>query len=101
MALPLGLLPLAAVASCLLAQRSLYEHVANVARALDISIEEGRAAVGQIVGRDVSRLDEAGVARAAIEILAENFSYGLSRPRLWLAVFGLPGGLGLQGRQLR
>ena len=72
-ALPFGLLPLAAVASSLLAQRSLYEHVEAVARALERSLEEGRATVGMIVGRDVAGLDEAGVARAAIEVSGGEF----------------------------
>jgi adenosylcobinamide-phosphate synthase len=93
LALPLGLVPLALVASSLLAQRSLYEHVADVARALERSLGEGRAAVAKIVGRDVSGLDEAGVARAAIESLAENFSDGIVAPALWMAVGGLPGAL--------
>ncbi len=36
-------------------------------------------------------LDEAGVARAAIESLAENFSDGVVAPVFWLAIAGLPG----------
>ncbi len=91
--LPFGELIAALLASTLLAQRSLYTHVADVARALNVSLVEGRAAVAKIVGRDVSSLDEAGVARAAIESLAENFSDGVVAPALWLAVFGLPGAL--------
>jgi len=86
-------IPLAFVASTLLAQRSLHEHVAKVAQALDNSLEQGRAAVAKIVGRDVTKLDESGVARAAIESLAENFSDGIVAPALWMAVFGLPGAL--------
>ena len=49
-------------------------------------------AVAEIVGRDPSALDEAGVARAAIESLAENFSDGVVAPAFYLALFGLPGG---------
>lgn len=93
LALPFGWIALAAVSSALLAQRSLHAHVAAVAEGLTISLEDGRAAVAKIVGRDVSALDEAGVARAAIESLAENFSDGVVAPALWLAVFGLPGAL--------
>jgi adenosylcobinamide-phosphate synthase len=48
--------------------------------------------VAHIVGRDPQALDEAGVARAAIESLAENFSDGIVAPALWLAVGGLGGG---------
>jgi adenosylcobinamide-phosphate synthase len=93
LALPLGWIALAVVASSLLAQRSLHAHVAEVAEALATSVEDGRIAVAKIVGRDVSALDESGVARAAIESLAENFSDGVVAPALWLAVFGLPGAL--------
>jgi adenosylcobinamide-phosphate synthase len=88
-----GFVALAALSSSLLAQRSLYEHVAAVADALDHSLEDGRKAVANIVGRDTSALDEAGVSRAAIESLAENFSDGVVAPVLWLALFGLPGAL--------
>src|SRR4051794_13317733 len=91
--LPYGLLVGALVASTLLAQRSLHSHVAEVATALEKQgLEGGRRAVAKIVGRDVAALDEAGVARAAIESLAENFSDGVVAPALWLAVGGLAGG---------
>ncbi len=93
LALPLGLLPLALLSSSLLAQRSLHAHVADVAQGLNVSLEDGREAVARIVGRDVSRLDEAGVARAAIESLAENFSDGVVAPALWMVLLGLPGAL--------
>lgn len=89
-ALP-GLLLLALVASTLLAQRSLYAHVHNVAEALDRSLDDGRAAVALIVGRNVEDLDEAGVSRAAVESLAENFSDGVVAPTFWMALAGLPG----------
>src|SRR5215472_10264766 len=90
--LPFGLLLIAVLASTLLAQRSLHRHVADVADALDKDgIDGGRCAVARIVGRDTATLDEAGVARAAIESLAENFSDGVVAPVLWLAIAGLPG----------
>ena len=80
------------LAAILLAHKSLLDHVSAVARALDHqSIEEGRAAVAQIVGRDVSGLDEAGTSRAAIESAAENFSDGVVAPVFWFALLGLPG----------
>lgn len=86
-------LPLVAVlASTLLAQRSLHRHVADVASALDNEgVVGGRRAVARIVGRDTAALDEAGVARAAIESLAENFSDGVVAPVFWLVIAGLPG----------
>lgn len=81
------------LAATLPAQRSLYEHVAAVAEALETKgLEAGRQAVGLIVGRRTEMLDEAGVARAAIESLAENFSDGIVAPAFWLSVGGLPGG---------
>ena len=57
-----------------------------------MSLDEGRRAVAQIVGRNPNALDEAGVARAAIESLAENFSDGVVAPILWTALGGLAGG---------
>ena len=90
--LPFGLIAVAIVASTLLAQRSLFMHVANVADALDEGgVDAGRMAVAQIVGRDTAKLDEAGVARAAIESLAENFSDGVVAPAFWMVIAGLPG----------
>jgi adenosylcobinamide-phosphate synthase len=80
-----------ALAAVLLAQRSLVEHVRAVAVALRRSLPEGRRAVSMIVGRDPEALDEAGVARAAIESSAENFSDGVVAPAFWFAVAGLPG----------
>jgi adenosylcobinamide-phosphate synthase len=44
-----------------------------------------------IVGRNPKSLDEAGVSRAAIESLAENFSDGIVAPAFWLGLGGLPG----------
>ncbi|TCR64123.1 adenosylcobinamide-phosphate synthase CbiB [Bosea sp. BK604] len=89
---PFGLLPLALIASSLLAQRSLHQHVARVAEGLEIGgLAEGRKAVSMIVGRNPESLDEAGVARAAIESLAENFSDGITAPAFWLGIGGLPG----------
>ncbi len=44
-----------------------------------------------IVGRDTGALDEAGVARAAIESLAESFCDGVAAPLFWLLLLGLPG----------
>lgn len=82
----------ALLASTLLAGRSLDEHVTEVAVALESGgLVAGRKAVAQIVGRDPETLDEAGVSRAAIESLAENFSDGVVAPLFWLVVGGLPG----------
>ncbi|MGH7034045.1 MAG: adenosylcobinamide-phosphate synthase CbiB [Stellaceae bacterium] len=82
----------ALLVAVLLAQRSLFEHVAAVARGLQSGgLEDGRRAVAKIVGRDPESLDEHGVARAAIESLFENFSDGVVAPALWYLLLGLPG----------
>ena len=74
------------------AQRSLYDHVRPVAEALERhDLAAAREAVGMIVGRDTAGLDDAGVARAAIESLAESFCDGIVAPLFWLLVLGLPG----------
>jgi adenosylcobinamide-phosphate synthase len=91
-ALPFGWLVEAVLAASLLAQRSLFAHVAAVAVALEAGgLAPARRAVAAIVGRNPDSLDAAGVARAAIESLAENFSDGVVAPALWLAAAGLPG----------
>jgi adenosylcobinamide-phosphate synthase len=90
--LPLGFFLAAIAASTMLSQRGLYEHVAEVADALEErGLEAGREAVKKIVGRDTAALDEAGVARAAIESLAENFSDGVVAPSFFMMLLGLPG----------
>ncbi len=80
------------LAATLLAQRSLFEHVHDVAVAMKTNgLEAGRYAVSRIVGRDPQALDTHGVARAAIESLAENFADGVVAPVFWYAMLGLPG----------
>jgi adenosylcobinamide-phosphate synthase len=75
-----------------LAQRSLFDHVRPVARALEAGdLPAARQAVSMIVGRDTATLDESGVARAAIESLAESFCDGVAAPLFWLLLLGLPG----------
>ena len=79
----------------LVALRSLHDHVAAVATPLTAGdLDAARLAVSQIVGRDPALLDEAGIARAAIESLAENTSDGVVAPLVWGALFGLPGFIG-------
>ena len=76
----------------LVAQRSLYDHVFAVCKALESGgVGAGRAAVSQIVGRNPNSLDEYAVARAGIESLFENFSDGVVAPALWYLLLGLPG----------
>jgi adenosylcobinamide-phosphate synthase len=87
-----GNIALGLLASTLIAQKSLYQHVARVHAAFNTGgLAAARDAVSLIVGRDPHSLDESGVSRAAIESCAENFSDGVVAPTLWLALLGLPG----------
>ncbi len=88
---PFGWVLEAVLATTLLAQKELGRAVGAVADALSQSLAAGRQQVSQIVGRDPGRLDEAGVARAAIESLAESASDGVVAPLFWLVIGGLPG----------
>jgi len=89
---PFGTVLIGLIASVLIAQRSLYQHVQRVRSAFaDGGLDAARRAVSMIVGRDPDQLDEAGVCRAAIESCAENFSDGVVAPVFWLALVGLPG----------
>jgi len=82
----------AMIASCLIASRSLHDHVFAIANPLKTGdVDIARQAVSMIVGRDPSQLDQAGIARASLESLAENTSDGVIAPLFWGALFGLPG----------
>ena len=50
----------------------------------------GRGMVARIVGRDVSRLTETGVSRAALESVAENLVDGVISPLFFAALGGAP-----------
>jgi len=89
--LPFGWAIEAILASTLIAQKELGRAVKAVADGLAVSLDAGRAAVAHIVGRDPHTLDESGVARAAVESLAESTSDGIVAPLFWLFVGGLPG----------
>jgi adenosylcobinamide-phosphate synthase len=91
----IGVVVLVLAAASLPAQRSLHVRVRAVAEALENrGLEAARMEVAMIVGRNTARLDETGVARAAIESLAENFSDGVVAPAVWLAIGGLAGAVG-------
>lgn len=79
------------VTAVLLAQRSLVDHVAEVARGLRLSLAQGRRAVALIVSRDTGEMDQSAVARSAIESAAENLSDGVIAPAFWFLLLGLPG----------
>jgi len=81
-----------ALAWPLVALRSMHDHVMRVTKPLIAGDLTGaRHAVAMIVGRDPKQLDTAGVARAALESLAENSSDGIVAPLFWGALLGLPG----------
>lgn len=87
-----GLIIVVAAGTAGLAQRSLHDHVAAVRAPLAAGdLPAARHAVSRIVGRDTGRLDEAGIATAATESLAESFCDGVVAPALWFLVGGLPG----------
>ena len=74
------------LAACELRRQSL-----AVARAFSKGgLVAAREAVGLIVGRDTSVLDEQGVARAAVETVAENASDGVIAPLLYMLLGGAP-----------
>ena len=75
----------------ILATKSLKKESMKVYTALKTGdLEKARYAVSMIVGRDTQRLDDAGVARAAVETVAENTSDGIIAPMLFLAIGGAP-----------
>ena len=78
------------ITAILLAQKSLVHHVKAVAGGLRMSLSEGRQQVAMIVGRDTKNMDQAAVARGAIESGAENLSDGVIAPIFWFLIGGLP-----------
>jgi adenosylcobinamide-phosphate synthase len=67
-----------------LALTDLIRHALPVATALDNSDPpQARAILQNIVGRDTVYLDESGVARGAVESVAENFVDGVLAPICW------------------
>ena len=79
------------IATAFVAQKSLRDHVSAVDRALGNSLAAARLEVAKIVGRDPEALDENGIAKAALESLAENTADGITAPIFWYALLGLPG----------
>ena len=78
----------------LLAARALRDESVKVYKALrDGTLDDARKAVSMIVGRDTDRLDETGVAKAAVETVAENASDGVIAPLLFMAIGGAPLGV--------
>lgn len=74
-----------------LAVRDLKVEALCVQTALEIEgLEAGRKAVSRIVGRDTAQLTAQGVARAAVETVAENFSDGVIAPMFYMLLGGAP-----------
>ncbi|WP_293448252.1 adenosylcobinamide-phosphate synthase CbiB [Planktotalea sp.] len=86
----LGFLVEIILAAILIAQKSLVEHVAAVAKGVRASTQDGRNAVAMIVGRDTADMDDPAIARSAIESAAENLSDGIIAPAFWFLIGGLP-----------
>lgn len=77
-----------------IAAKSLYSESMKVCRELKKNDLNGaRKAVSMIVGRDTDVLDEKGVAKAAVETVAENTSDGVVAPVFFIALFGASGGM--------
>ena len=74
-----------------LAGHTLRREVADVFRAVDCSLDDGRRQVARIVGRDTATLTAQEVRTAALETLAENLSDGIVAPLFWFALLGSPG----------
>ena len=74
-----------------LAGTTLIREVRQVFLAVDRSLEEGRAQVARIVGRDTRELSAQEVRTAALETLAENLSDGVIAPLFWYMLLGVPG----------
>ena len=86
-----GVLAELVVLTLLLAGRSLDDHIRAVSSALGEDRQAARDAVAMIVGRDTNQMDDADIARAAIETGAENLSDGVIAPAFWFLLLGLPG----------
>lgn len=74
-----------------LAGKTLISEVKQVFIATESSVEEGRAQVARIVGRDTSALSPQQIKKAALETLSENLSDGVIAPLFWLMLLGVPG----------
>lgn len=71
--------------------RSLEEHATAVADALKRdNLSEARLAVGKIVSRDTSNMQEVDAAKAAIESVLENGNDAVFAPIFWFLLGGAP-----------
>lgn len=94
----LGSYAFSSVAGCILESIMTYQILATKClkvesmkvyeRLREDDLAGARTAVSMIVGRDTQNLDTAGVAKAAVETVAENTSDGVIAPMIYLAVGG-------------
>ena len=83
-----------ALISTTLSVRGLAREALSAERALEAGdLAAARERVGRFVGRDTGDLTKAGVARAAVESVAENTSDGIVAPMLYASLLGAPGAL--------
>ena len=74
-----------------LAVKDLRVEAMRVKTALESAgLDAARRAVSRIVGRDTENLSAEGVACAAVETVAENFSDGVIAPLFWMLLGGAP-----------
>lgn len=73
-----------------LAIRSLDSEARSVAKALGDSLDAARTKISRIVGREVHKLDETGISRAAVETVAENLVDGIISPIFYAVLGGAP-----------
>lgn len=89
----LGLVIESVMCCYLIAAKCLTVESRKVQKALENGdVEAARKAVSMIVGRDTAVLDEHGIARAAVETIAENTSDGVTAPIMYIGLFGAAGG---------
>lgn len=71
--------------------RALHQAATEVFDALDRGdLDTARALLPHLVGRDPDGLDEAGIARAVVESVAENTTDAIVAPAFWTAAGGAP-----------
>jgi len=73
-----------------LAAHSLGRTASGVDAGLAQGVAQGRDAVSHMVGRDTTGLDEDGIARAAVESVAENANDGVVAPLFYGFIGGAP-----------